>query len=112
PVKLATERHKVFYGWYIVAACAALTTLLATVIFSYSIYFSALRDAFGWSSTSTAAAFSFQRAQGGIAQPLAGFLVDRVGSRRMIFVGISIVGLGSFSSAASTTCGSSTSLSW
>ena len=93
-VKLATGRRKVFYGWYIVAACATLTTLLATVIFSYSIYFAALRDTFGWSSASTAAAFSFQRAQGGIAQPLAGFLVDRVGSRRMIFVGISIIGFG------------------
>ncbi|MEE9286312.1 MAG: MFS transporter [Dehalococcoidia bacterium] len=93
-VALLTGRRKVFYGWYIVAACTTLTSFLATVFFSYSIFFAALRETFGWSSASTAAAFSFQRAQGGIAQPIVGFLVDRIGSRRMIFTGITIVGLG------------------
>ena len=90
----AQRRRRVFFGWYIVAASSGLVVLVATTVFSYGIFFAEIRSAFGWSSTSTSAAFSFQRLQGGVAQPLAGFLVDRVGTRIMVFVGILLIGLG------------------
>ncbi len=87
-------RPRVFYGWYIVGICTALTSTLASVNFSYGIFFSAMRTAFGWSSASIAGAFALQEAERSVAQPLSGFLVDRFGSRVMILVGTGLAGLG------------------
>ncbi len=91
---LPARRPRVFYGWYIVAACAFQTMFLATTVFSYGIFFSKIKTAFGWSSTATSAVFSFQRVQGGFAQPIAGVLVDRLGSRTMVLIGMALLGTG------------------
>ncbi len=68
--------------------------MAATTVLGFGLFFAELRSVFGWSSTATSAAFSFQRLQGGIIQPISGLLVDRVGSRTMAIFGIFIVGTG------------------
>ena len=86
---------RIFYGWYLVGAASVMTMLVATVVFyGFSLFFVELRDEFGWSAAATAAAYSFQRAQGGIAQPISGFLINRFGPRIMSVISMALIGVG------------------
>ena len=58
------------------------------------VWLSALELEFGWSRTQMALAFSLGQLEGSIAGPAVGFLVDRMGSRRIILGGTFVVGVG------------------
>ena len=49
---------------------------------------------FGWSRTTISVIFSVARLESGLLGPLEGWAVDRVGPRRLMFVGIPLMGLG------------------
>lgn len=96
PLRLAPPK-KIFYGWWIVLACAVLNFLAGgAFIYGFTIFFNPIRDTFGWSAALTSVAFVFQRLEMGVLGPIAGFLVDRVGPRKLMFVGWSIIGIGFF----------------
>jgi len=54
----------------------------------------ALERQFGWSRTALSGAFSLARVEGAILGPVEGFLVDRVGTRKMVLIGYVLMGLG------------------
>lgn len=86
---------RAFYGWRIVAAGAALQALQAALLGqAYGAYVVVLRDEFGWSKTTLAAASSLREAETGILGPVHGTLVDRLGPRRVAGIGAAILGLG------------------
>ncbi len=58
------------------------------------LWFVALESTFGWNRTQLSLAFSFTRIEGGILGPIEGYLVDRLGVRRMVLIGLSILGVG------------------
>ncbi len=68
--------------------------LSTAVIYGYSFSFVEMRKTFGWSATAMSAAFAFQRIQGAFISPITGMLVDRLGPKRMIFIGITITSVG------------------
>ena len=59
-----------------------------------SVFFNPIRTELGWNSATTSLAFSLRQAESGVLSPIVGFLIDRLGSRKMILVGLFIVGLG------------------
>jgi hypothetical protein len=62
----AARRSGVFYGWWIVAATAALQGLFSALFWqSYGAYVVLLRDEFGWSNTMLSTAYSFAQAESG-----------------------------------------------
>lgn len=63
-------------------------------IYGFQAFFNPITQHFGWPRTVTAGAFSFQRLEGGIVSPVAGFLVDRLGARKMAVGGVFFIGLG------------------
>lgn len=65
-----------------------------TYYYGFTVFFNPIRQAFGWSATATSTAFVLQRLESGILGPVAGFLVDRVGPRKLMLFGWSVVGLG------------------
>jgi MFS family permease len=90
-------RKKIFYGWWIVLACVVLNFFAGgAFVYGFTIFFNPIRDNFGWSAAITSVAFVFQRLEMGVLGPLAGFLVDRVGPRKLMFVGWSIISIGFF----------------
>ena len=53
-----------------------------------------LGEEFGWSRTTISVVFSVARLESGLLGPAEGWAVDRVGPRRLIAVGIPLMGLG------------------
>ncbi|MFN0073606.1 MAG: MFS transporter [Chloroflexota bacterium] len=88
---------RIFFGWYIVAAGSVASALLAaTRSYGAGLFLVPLISEFGWSRAEVSGAFSLGRLEGGILGPAGGILVDRLGPRVMMLVGVPITALGFF----------------
>jgi len=99
--KALRPQGRVFFGWYIVASAAGLQLLSGLLwMQSYGAYVVLLQEDFGWSKTMVAGAFALARVESGVLGPLQGWLVDRVGPKIILTIGILLFGIGfiSFSS--------------
>lgn len=89
------NRFGIFYGWWIVFAAASIVFLSAgTFFYGFSLLVGPLTEEFGWSRASISIGFSLRTELGGIAAPVVGFAVDRMGVRRITLVGVVIVAVG------------------
>ncbi|MBI2304778.1 MAG: MFS transporter [Chloroflexi bacterium] len=92
---ISRTRPKVFYGWWIVLAGAAISAVNGGVYFyGFGTFFTPLVNEFGWTRTALAGAFSLSRLEGGLMGPMEGWLTDRLGPRRLMLFGAGILGLG------------------
>ena len=88
-------QHRIFYGWWIVAAGNIMRTVFATFsYYGFSAFFNPLVEQFGWSRAALAGVLSLSRLEGGLMALPAGFLFDRIGPRKMMFVGVMLTGTG------------------
>jgi MFS transporter, OFA family, oxalate/formate antiporter len=95
PDKNPGKRGKIFYGWWIVLVSAILSFINGgTFYYGFTVFFNPIRQTFNWTSAETSIAFTVQRLESGIASPIVGFLVDRVGPRLLMVGGWIVVGLG------------------
>ena len=91
----ASRFRGVFYGWKLVGISAVLLTIMSLTVFQgLGTFLVVLEHKFGWSRTTISFGFALARAQGSIIGPFEGMLVDRVGIRKMVFIGYSIMGFG------------------
>jgi OFA family oxalate/formate antiporter-like MFS transporter len=86
---------RVFYGWWIVAA-AWIQFLICggTAFYGFTAFFDPIRNEFSWSAAQVAFAFSLRSIEGGVMGPIIGFLIDRIGVRKIIISGMALTGLG------------------
>jgi len=98
PPKPRVKRGKVesiFYGWWIVLACSVMTSYSAGILYyGFTAFFTPLIQEFGWSRAATSLAFSLYRLEGGLAAPVVGFFIDRLGPRKMMTAAVVMLGLG------------------
>lgn len=86
---------KIFYGWWIVLACSLINLYVGGIVFfGFTAFFQPIREEFGWSYTQISFAASLRGLENSIFSPLAGFLVDRLGPRRLMLWGAITVGFG------------------
>jgi MFS family permease len=86
---------KIFYGWWIVVASSLMTTYNAgTMFYGFTAFFTPIVSEFGWSRAATSLAFSLQRLEGGIAAPIFGYLIDKLGPRKLNLFAVTIFGVG------------------
>ncbi len=89
------KNRRIFYGWWMVTATVIMHFFGSGLFYyGFTVFFNPIRNTFGWTAAITSIAFSLQRLEFGILAPLAGFMVDRIGSRKMLFAGWGIAGLG------------------
>lgn len=89
------NRKPIFYGWWIVALTVLTMSVVITPIFQgLGAFFVSLERHFGWSRTTLSGAFSLSRAEGAILGPLEGYLIDNLGSRMAVLIGLTILGAG------------------
>lgn len=93
--KLQAWQKRIFFGWWVLVAVMLLQTLIAGVFFqSFGVYVPVLIEEFGWSATGISLAVSARQLLGAFTGPGIGFAIDRFGSRRIIAIGLSLMGVG------------------
>jgi len=84
-----------FYGWWVVIAAATIILIAsAAPLYLFSTLIDPLEDEFGWSRAAIGAGPSIAAVMAGLTMPVAGYLVDRVGARRLLVAGVTLVGVG------------------
>ena len=85
----------VYYGWWL-AGVAALVMVIGTVPMFQGMpaWFVVLEQRFHWSRSQLSLAFSLSRVEGSIMGPVSGYLIDKLGPRRMVLIGLLILGAG------------------
>lgn len=86
----------------VVASIFVVMAVSFSVYYSFSVFFVALLEGFGWSRASTAGVFSLFVAVNGISGIAAGALIDRLGPARVIPAGGILLALGLFASSQIT----------
>lgn len=95
PTPSTAPRPRLFYGWWIVAASAAVQMFQnAMVMQAFGGYMVLLQRDFGWSKTLLSGAASMQQLQNGATGPVVGWLLDRVGPRFVIRIGTLLTAIG------------------
>jgi len=85
----------IYYGWYLIPAFGVIMMVATTPLFhAMGIWAVAIERAFGWNRTQLSLALSFTRIEGGILGPIEGYFIDKFGTRRMVLIGMVIMGLG------------------
>ena len=86
---------RIFYGWYIVAACVTMNFYLSLVFFQgFQAFFLPISKEFHWDRATTSGAFSLRQLESGLLAPLLGFTVDRWGPRAVIMCSVLVTGAG------------------
>jgi len=85
----------IYYGWWVVFACFIITLYVGGILFfSLAAFFEPIQQEFGWNYTQISLATSLRGLEMGIFAPIVGFLADRFGSRKLLFGGTIIIGIG------------------
>jgi MFS family permease len=80
--------------WLVIAGCITHAVNTGFCYFGMSAFFPSFEREFGWSRTAISGAFSLARVESGLLGPIEGYFVDRVGPRRIMYIGIVICVLG------------------
>lgn len=84
-----------FYGWKLVGLALLITALAGGPVWNgVGVWVIALEQHFGWSRAQLTGAFSMAQFQGSLVGPLMGYMIDKLGARRMVFIGFTVSGLG------------------
>jgi MFS family permease len=76
--------------WLVIAGCVTHAVNTGFSYFGMSAFFPSFEREFGWSRTAISGAFSLARIESGLLGPIEGYLTDRVGAHRMLFIGLLI----------------------
>ena len=90
-----TEDLGIFYGWWIVLASMS-AMMIASAFYWQGIgaFFLALQNEFSTNRAALSGAVALSQLEGGMLGPLGGYLVGRYGPRRMMTIGVIIMGVG------------------
>lgn len=93
PAQVARQEAR--RGWSTVAGGTVIQVLISGLLTqTFGGYVVLLRAEFGWSSTLLAAAYSMFRVESNLLGPLQGWLNDRVGPKRIMGIGVILLGAG------------------
>jgi MFS family permease len=89
------QSTNVFYGWYLVVVGVFLLSVSSLGVFrGMSPMMPVLQNTFGWSRTQISLSSLLTRVEGAALGPVEGFLIDRIGARKMVLIGFSIMAVG------------------
>jgi sugar phosphate permease len=96
-----TEKHArlplavpFYYGWFVVALSFLANLTAAGIRSAPSVLIHPLEAEFGWSRTAIASAASLNLLLLGLFAPVGGWLIDRVGPRRVILGSLTTIAVG------------------
>lgn len=74
--------------WLVIVGCITHAVNTGLSYFGMSAYFPSFEREFGWSRTAISGAFSLARIESGLLGPMEGYVTDRLGPQRMMFIGL------------------------
>ena len=84
-----------YYGWWLAGITGLVMSVAGVPLFqSMSVWNPVLRGHFGWTPGQMSLAIGFMRIEGGLLGPMEGLLIERLGSRHMVLIGMLVVGCG------------------
>jgi len=89
-----TKSPTIFYGWFVVAACFAVTLSLGESFWAFGVFFKPLEDEFGWGRALVSSGYTAFLLGYTISVVTAGRLADRYSSRPIILASALLSGLG------------------
>jgi MFS family permease len=90
-----TIRHKrgFFYGWWVVLACAVgLFWGVPVTVFSFTVFLKPLMQEFHAGRAAVSLGYTLHLVVGALSNPLAGWLIERHGARKVILPAAAIFG--------------------
>jgi len=79
------QKTKIFYGWWVVAACFVLCFLFAGAgFYSFSIFIKPLENEFGWDRAAISLTMSIHFIIGGLMGPFVGKLTQTYGPQKVM----------------------------
>jgi MFS family permease len=89
------KKGTIFYGWWIVLVLSIVSAYGAGIFYyGFSTFVKPIVKEMAWSMTVVSGAFSIYRLEAGIAAPIVGYLLDRIGPRKLVFAGGLVMGGG------------------
>lgn len=86
--------RRFFYGWWIVGSGFLAQLILGIASQAFTTYMVPMGREFGWSKAALAGPRSVVGAETALLGPVQGYLVDRVGPRMVMGIGVFLLGLG------------------
>ena len=87
--------REIFYGWWIVISSMVVLAVGAGIYWlGFGVFFLPLAVEFNSNRTVLSGAIALSQVEGGMLGPIGGYLVDRFGPRKIMFVGVPIMGMG------------------
>jgi len=85
---------KIFYGWFIVAACFIATFTCGEAVWSFGVFFKPMEKEFGWSRALISSGYTGFVLGYAISAMAAGRLADKYSPRPILFLSACLAGLG------------------
>ncbi len=86
--------RRFFYGWWIVGSGFLAQLILGIASQAFTTYMVPMGREFGWSKAALSGPRSVVGAETALLGPVQGYLVDRVGPRMVMGIGVFLLGLG------------------
>lgn len=93
---MSSESRPTYYGWYILAATFLVVFMGMSFRWSFGIFFKPMLEEFQLSRAALSLPVSLSLILFGVAQPVAGLLIPRFGSKIIISIGMLLTGIALF----------------
>ncbi len=88
------RRGGVHYGWMIVALAFGIQTASSSMRLAFGTFVDPLAETYGWSNGSIGLAYAIQFAASAVFSPVAGWMGDVYGTRRILLLGVVLFAAG------------------
>mgnify|MGYP001167786317 CR=1 FL=1 len=89
------NRGSIYRGWSVVTACAAIGAYGGGVYFyGFTLFMNPLMEELEITSMQASLVFSLTRLEGAFEGAIVGFLIDKYGARKIMMIGVPLVGIG------------------
>ena len=87
------EAPRIFYGYYIVAACFFILFFLWGMVYNtFPIFLKPMTESMGWGRGAFAGALLVGSVVSGIASPIVGKIIDNIGAKYVMVIGAVLLG--------------------
>ena len=91
---ISLNPRKVFYGWWIVSVGVVLAIINGSFyVYGFGVFYIPLLNELGTTRAALGGVIGLARLEGGLIAPIAGWLIDRFGPQKLLYIGLSTVGI-------------------